>query len=247
MKLPPNKETALIFDWHRSERRASWLLGCLLVTAAGFALLFIIFRVVPPEVPKLNSRPQQMLVLNPAVLTDRALINRAADRSFTLMPSETGNLYEVPAAAQLPRFEPVVSQYELRLKAPKVGPISKARPLLFNYEQDLLPPLPVVTKQPKKAAPKSSLVAKIKADSAMQVLVLPPLADIPLTDTARPLFRVAVGRLGQVMMALPLVSAEEPAMMVKLHTALTQMRFQPTGKDISWAQVSFAWEKEAAP
>jgi hypothetical protein len=246
MKPTRHSESGLLFDWQHQERTGAWLFMFVLLTVGGFALLFILFRIVTPEAPKLTSRPQQMIVLNPNVEADRALINRAVDRSFTLLPSETANLREVPSEAKIPSFEPPVSNFELKLKAPQEGSRSRESPLLFADDIDVLPALPVAAALEAKATPPVHLRPQIDAAKAIRLMSSPELKDIPLTDPSRPLFRLAVGSLGQVLMALPLGSSEDPAVMVKLHTAMTQLRFEPTGKDLEWVQISFAWEKEAA-
>ncbi|MEQ1752440.1 MAG: hypothetical protein ABL974_23665, partial [Prosthecobacter sp.] len=79
MKHSPQHEPPLIFDWDRRERTTAWLFLGLLITGLGFAALFIVFRIVTPLTPKLTSRPQQMIVLNPDVPVERALINHDMD------------------------------------------------------------------------------------------------------------------------------------------------------------------------
>lgn len=247
MKPPHHHEPPLLFDWDRRERTLSWLLLYVLFTALGFAALFILFRIVTPEAPRLTSRPQQMIVLNPDVPAERSLINRAMDLSFTLLPSESSDQRDVPAALKTPDFRSTTSSFELKLKAPNAGPTAHERPRLLAHEIDVLPPLPPVTAQPVKAAPISALRVKIDGALADRLISGSTLRDIPLSDPSRPRFHVAVGPLGQVMMALPLTASDDPAVMVRLHAAMTQLRFKPAGKDIEWAQVGFHWEREPAP
>lgn len=247
MKDSRNSDSGLLFDWHREERTGLWLLSAFLVTAAGFALLFILFRITTPEAPKLTSRPQQMIVLNPNVDTDRALINRAVDRSFTLLPTDSHMIREIPTEAESPAFEPPVSRFELKLKAPQLSTQNRESPLLFAVDIDTLPPLPhLIVNEATKVA-QAKLKPVIQSDSTLRILRTPPLNDIALTDAGRPQFQLAIGPLGQVIVALPLSSSEDPAIMVKLHTAMTQMRFEPTGKEIAWAEVTFVWVKETKP
>jgi len=247
MKDSRNSDSGLLFDWHREERSGLWLLSALLVTAAGFALLFILFRITTPEAPKLTSRLQQMIVLNPNVDADRALINRAVDRSFTLLPTDSHIIREIPSAAKLPAFEPPVSRFELKLKAPQLRTRNHESPLLFAADIDTLPPLPhLIVNEATKVA-QAQLKPVIQSDSTLRISRTPPLNDIALTDPVRPQFQLAIGPLGEVIMALPLSSSDDPAIMVKLHTAMTQIRFEPTGKELEWAEVTFTWEKEAQP
>jgi len=247
MKDTQNSDSGLLFDWHREERSGLWLLSALLVTAAGFALLFILFRITTPEAPKLTSRLQQMIVLNPNVDADRALINRAVDRSFTLLPTDSHIIREIPSDAKLPAFEPPVSRFELKLKAPQLRTRNHESPLLFAADIDTLPPLPhLIVNEATKVA-QAQLKPVIQSDSTLRISRTPPLNDIALTDPVRPQFQLAIGPLGEVIMALPLSSSDDPAIMVKLHTAMTQIRFEPTGKELEWAEVTFTWEKEAQP
>ncbi len=247
MKHSQQHESPLIFDWDRRERTTAWLLLGLLITGLGFAALFIVFRIVTPVTPKLTSRPQQMIVLNPDVPVERALINHAMDLSFTLLPSESSDQRAVPSSVKLPDFQPALAGFELKLKAPNAGLTTRERPRLFAQDIDVLPPLPKLEKIPVKAAQASALKVKIDGEMASRLISDAALHDIPLSDPSRPRFRIAVGSLGQVVMALPLASSDDPAVMVKLHAAMTQLRFQSGGKDIEWAQVGFDWEKGAAP
>jgi hypothetical protein len=247
MNKTSQHEPPLLFDWHRRERTFSWLLISMLLTGLGFAVLFILFRIVTPETPKLTSRPQQMIVLNPDVPAERALINRAMDLSFTLLPSESPSLREVPKAAKLPDFRTSLSSFDLKLKALDLGLTTRVRPRLFAQDIDILPPLPVLEPPVIKPAQKSTLRLHIDGELSGKLVSDTALPNIALIDPARPAFDIAVGPMGQVIMALPIAASEEPVIMVKLHAAMTQLRFQPTGKDIVWGQVHFAWEKEAAP
>ena len=246
MKHPHQQEPPLLFDWDRREHTTTWFLVWLLITGLGFASLFIVFRIVTPEATKLSARAQQMMVLNPAVPAERALINRAMDFSFTLLPSEVSIKPEVPPAAKLPDFSAALSRFELKLKAPNASLVTRERPRLFAQDIDVLPPLSAVV-LPRKPEQASKLHVKLSGGLADRLISDVTLRDIPLSDSARPTFRIAVGNLGQVLMALPLHASDDPAIMVKLHAALTQMRFKPDGKDVEWAQVGFAWEKESTP
>lgn len=247
MKPPDVQPPALIFDWKRREFTAPWLLGYLLLTALGFALLFLIFRIVTPEAPKLTSRPQQMIVLNPAVPAERALIHRAMDQSFTLLPTESPITHEMRQAARLPAFPSSLADFELKLKTPKSEITTRDQPRLLSQHLDILPPIEAPPPAPVTSKTASRLCLQMEGQLASRLLTPRTLSGIALSDPSHPVFHIAIGELGQVIMALPLSAAEDPSVMVKLHAAMTQLRFQPTGVPIEWAQVSFAWEKEAAP
>jgi hypothetical protein len=251
MKKEDSPESALLFDWGRREHRGPWLMAYFLLTLLGLASLFVLFRIVTPEAPKLTTRPQQMIVLNPGVPAERALIHRAQDRSFTLVPSDTLGGQSIPSEARLPAFKSAISSFGMKLRSAGSVLTASDRPSLM--EQDFLDALPPPTElEPvKKSTTPAAFVlrARLAGEPPRALLSGRDLKDIPLLDPARPRFRVAIGSLGQVVLAVPVASSEDPAVMVKLHAAMTQLRFQPqpAQKDLEWADVSFAWEKEAAP
>ena len=251
MKQERSPESALLFDWGRREHRGPWLLAYFLLTLLGLASLFLVFRIVTPESPKLAARPQQMIVLNPGVPAERALIHRAQDRSFTLVPSDTLGGQTIPSEARLPAFKSAISSFEMKLKSAGSKLTTSERPSLLDQDfLDTLPPPPQPEPMQKTTRPViSTLRARLAGENPRALLSGRDLKDIPLVDPARPRFRVAIGPLGQVVMAVPVASSEDPAVMVKLHAAMTQLHFQPQPgqKDLEWADVSFAWEKEAAP
>lgn len=248
MKPADPHEPPLLFDWSRREKSFSRLLGSLLITLAGFALLFFLFRIVTPDSPRLMARPQQMIVLNPNVPAERALIHRAMDLSFTLLPVDSVNQTEAPRAARLPRLTSHLKKFELKPKPLQSAGPQTQRPLLLAHDLNVLPDLPAESaKSSPVTAVKSRLKLKVEGEAAPRLQGDSALKDIPLVDVSRPAFLVGVGRLGQVMMALPLGTSEDAEIMVKLHAAMTQLQFRPKNQAIEWAQVSFDWEKEGTP
>jgi hypothetical protein len=249
MKKATPHESALIFDWKRRERTAPWLLSFLLITLFGIASLFVLFRIVTPGAPKLTARPQQMIVLNPDVPAERALIHLAMDRSFTLLPSETPGIHDVPAAARLPGFK--TTAFEMKLKAANSTLTARERPGLLDQNfLDALPPLPPTKPTELKPAPQATLQARIEGPAKRALISDGVLRDISLVDPGKARFRVAIGRLGQVLLAVPLSASEDPAVMVQLHAAMTQLHFQPDSaqqQEMDWAEIGFAWVKEVTP
>lgn len=247
MKSADSHEPPLLFDWARKEKSFSRLLGSLLITGVGFALLFFLFRIVTPDSPRLMARPQQMIVLNPDVPAERALIHRAMDQSFTLLPTDALSQIEIPRAAKLPRMTSHLKSYQLKPKPLPSAGAQQQMPLLLAHDMEVLPDLPAADVPEPKPVTKSHLKLQVEGAAAARLISNPILKDIPLVDVTRPSFLVGVGKLGQVLMALPLGASEDAAAMVKLHAAMTQLHFQPKAQDIEWAQISFAWEKEASP
>jgi hypothetical protein len=249
MKKAQTPASELLFDWSRRERTAPWLISFLLITFLGIASMFLLFRIVTPDAPKLTSRPQQMIVLNPDVPAERALIHRAVDRSFTLLPSETSGSLAAPASAKVPEFKP--ASFEMKLKAASSSLAAQGRPGLLDQNfLDALPPLPPAKTAEQRPATRATLQARIEGSAKRELISGANLRDIPLADPAKARFRVGIGQLGQVLLAVPVSSSEDPEIMVKLHAAMTQLRFQPLSaqtQDMEWAEVTFAWVREGMP
>ncbi|MBV6501105.1 MAG: hypothetical protein CJBNEKGG_03601 [Prosthecobacter sp.] len=255
MKHRRAEDTGLIFDWHRKEARGPWLAAFLLLTLFGIASLFIIFRIVTPDAPRMIARPQQMILLNPEVPAERALIHRAMDRSFTLLPNESPTFSSLPSAAAIPGFRPGIRGYEMKLKSPGSQRASNDdnAPLPVMTFDDILPPLPVVLPAAAASAkPRSSLRLRVTTSSGRKPIPPPSWHDIPLTDPERVTFRIGIDPGGRVQIALPLNSSEDPEVMDRLRTAITGTRFEPGSagaSDLEWAEAGFYWEsqKEDAP
>lgn len=236
----------LLFDWQAHDRSVVRMGLAMILTVVALVGMFVVFRVVTPESRPVDVRPQRVMLLNPHDPAERALIHLAMDRSFGLLPSEPA-VSEAPKGLQMPAFVPSYAGHELRLKPlPKTLTAStQVRPSALGL--DVLPPLPVPvpTALPKPAP--QILEAVFQGPAAGRAPVHVEIPGVPLADVTRPRFQVAVGRRGQVVMALPLVSSDDGEMNQKLHHAVLQMQFRPaeTGADMDadteWAQVSFQW------
>lgn len=255
MKHRRAEDSGLIFDWHRKEARAPWLAAFLLLTLFGIASLFIIFRIVTPDAPRMIARPQQMILLNPEVPAERALIHRAMDRSFTLLPNESPTFSSLPSAAAIPGFRPGIRGYEMKLKSPgsQTPSSDDNAPLPVMTFDDILPPLPVATTSSAPSArPPSWLRLRITSAAGRKLLTSTAWQDIPLTDPERVAFRIGIDAGGRVQIAMPLNASEDPEIMDRLRSAITGTRFEPRpakGGDLEWAEAGFYWDnkKESAP
>lgn len=241
MKPPP----LLIFDWHSHDRSIIRMGLALAVTLVCIVGMFIIFRVVTPESRPVDVRPQRVLILNPNVPAERALIHQAMDRSFGMLPSET-TVTGPLKSLQMPSFVPSYANFELRLKPLPTGLTASTQTRPFALDMDLLPPLPEAKPPAAKPVPKSSLRAVIEGAAAMRAPKSLEIKDVPLADATRPRFQVAIGPLGQVILALPLSTADDAEIHQKLHHAITQMHFTPAPAEMEWVQIYFRWFKEAA-
>jgi hypothetical protein len=254
MKHRRSEDPGLIFDWHRKEARGPWLAAFLLLTLFCIASLFIIFRIVTPDAPRMIARPQQMILLNPEVPAERALIHRAMDRSFTLLPNESPTFSSLPSAAAVPGFRPGSRGYEMKLKSPGSQRTSTDNnaPLPVMSFDDILPPLPVIAPVAAPSAKPRSWLRMRVSSSGRKPLSSASWQDIPLTDPERVAFRIGIDAGGRVQIALPLNSSEDPEIMDRLRAAITGTRFEPRtaqGGDLEWAEAGFYWDntKESAP
>ncbi len=247
MKAPANDPgRRLLFDWQGDDR--SWLrmAVALLLTLAGLFGLFVVFRVVAPSPVGRNVRPQHVLVLNPEVPAERALIHRAMDRSFPILPAE-------PAAALVairrPRLTPGYAGQELRLK-PLPADLSDglpARPAAAGLR--LLPPVDAGPARVPAAAPaRQRLVPVFDKALAARAPAAADLGEVSLVETTRLQFHLAVDARGRVSHALPLALTEDADLGGRLATALRALRFReaPPGT-LTTGVVQLQWREVPPP
>lgn len=236
----------LLFDWQGDDR--SWLrmAVALVLTLAGLFGLFVVFRVVAPAPTGRDVRPQHVLVLNPEVPAERALIHRAMDRSFPILPAEPA----APAVAiRRPRLTPGYTGQELRLK-PLPADLSdgvSVRPVAAGWR--LLPPPPAVAPPAVPAVPaRQRLVPVFDEALAARAPAVADLGDVPLAETARLQFHLAVDARGRVTHALPLALTEETGSSARLAEVLRALRFReaPSGT-VTTGLVHLQWREEPAP
>jgi hypothetical protein len=235
-------EDALIFDWNAHDGSTGRLLLAGLVTMGAFIALFLAFRILTPEPRPVLTRPQQVLVLNPEVPAERALINQAIDRSFALIPTDgvTGTL---PSAVQMPVYKPGIASFELKPEPLNASATDRERPRFLSLDLDVEPQAAAPKPRSFPEAPRSVLRAVLDGDAAGRLAQGRELPGVALVDPNKPRFRVAVGARGQVLMAMPLVASEDAAVMEQLRVALMKWRFTPDQKPVEWTQVTFRWEE----
>lgn len=236
----------LLFDWQGDDRSGLRMAVALLLTVGGLFGLFVVFRVVAPAPAGRDVRPQHVLVLNPEVPAERALIHRAMDRSFPILPAEPAG---PPVAIRRPRLTPGYAGQELRLK-PLPADLSDglpSRPVAAGLR--LLPP-PVAPAAPVAApAPaRQRLVPVFDGALAARAPAVADLGDVPLAETARLQFHLAVDARGRVSHALPLALTEEAALSARLAEALRGLRFReaPPGT-VTTGLVHLQWREDPAP
>lgn len=234
----------LTFDWHSHDSSVLRMGLAMLVTLTAIVGMFIVFRVVTPESRPVDVRPQRVLLLNPNEPAERALIHHAMDRSFGLLPSDSG-LAAPLKSLQMPSFTPSYAKQELRLKSLPSGLTASTQTRPFALDMDVLPPLPAP--EPVKAKPVAASTLRAVMEGAVAARAPQGLEvkGVELADITRPRFQVAIGPLGQVLVALPLSVSDDAAINQKLHHAITQMRFAPSDQEMEWGQISFRWEAKA--
>jgi hypothetical protein len=235
----------LTFDWRAHDSSLVRLGLATLVTLSGIIAMFIVFRVVTPESRPVDVRPQQVVLLDPHVPAELALIHQAMDRSFGLLPSDSPPIGP-KELLKMPTFEPSYAKRELRLRPLPSGLTTSTQTQPFALDMDILPPLPAPQEVKAQKRSKAVLKAVIEGPLATRAPEQVQISDVALADTTRPRFQVAIGSLGQVIVALPLSSSDDAEINQKLHHAITQMRFQPDDKETEWGKISFEWVKEGA-
>lgn len=251
----PESRPLLIFSWSDTDHSNMRLMAASGVTLLGLALLFIVFRVVYPDTQLQVARPEQVLVLNPADPAQLALIRRVMDRSFALLPTTEDAMPGrggVPLAA--PPFVPSFQGHSLKLKELVVQESASRVPRLFALDQDTLPPLAPMPVPLEAATPTAGPVLRMMVESGLEQRAPTDLlvgaadaAQLAQADLSGIRFQVAVGPLGQVLLALPLADAEAPAVMERLHGLVAGLRFSASEKQVEWTQVVFRWQEAAAP
>lgn len=240
MAAKPSTHEPLIFAWNARDHSLWHLFVALVLLMGTMAGFFVVFRIVHPVAQRLPATPHHIISLDPNDPAALALIHRAQDRSFALLPE--GDV-SGPQVAALLAVRPSFENYELKLR--EIPPVATpARvPRLFPPGTDVLPPVERRMPAVVPAAPSATLHAVVSGPLARRGNASVELAGIDLTQPTRVQFRVAVGAAGQVITALPLSSTEDPVLMGRLHAAICGLHFAPSEiKRIEWGEVSFRWE-----
>lgn len=242
---PHPSEPGLIFAWEVRDYSLWRLVLALLALMLAMAGFFFVFRIVHPTVQRPAVTPQHVISLNPANPAELALIHRAQDRSFALLSDDDSDLQ---VKSPLLAFQPTFAGHEIKLKDLDPAPAAIQQPRLFTAAADVLPPVPARSISHLPVAPEARLHAVMSPSLAQRGPASVELQGIKLTEPTRVQFRVAVGRAGQIITALPLSSVEDPGVMQQLHAAVTALRFTPAEvKQVEWGEISFRWEAARKP
>jgi hypothetical protein len=241
-----DSERKLLFDWHGDDRTWLRMVVALPLTLVGLFALFVVFRVVAPTPSGQAVRPQHVLVLNPEVPAERALIHRAMDRSFPILPAEPA---ESLVAIRRPRLAPGYAGQELRLKPlpADLGDGLPVRPVAAGLL--LLPPPAAIERPgPVSHSARQRLVPIFDEALTARAPAAVDWGDLPLAETARLQFHLAVDARGRVTHVLPLVLTEEAELGARLAENLRSLRFReaPSGT-VTTGLVRLQWREVPAP
>lgn len=243
MSAKPPTHEPLIFAWNARDHSLWHLFVALVLLMGIMAGFFVVFRIVHPVAQRLPATPHHIISLDPRDPAALALIHRAQDRSFALLPDGDVKGPQAQAAALL-EVRPSFENYQLQLRETPPATTPEGVPHLFPPGTGVLPPVaPRVAAVAPPVAPEVTLHAVLSSTLAERGGGSLELPGIELIQPTRVQFRVAIGSAGQVITALPLSSAEDAAVMSQLHAAICGLRFAPSEiKRIEWGEISFRWE-----
>lgn len=242
MSAKPPTDDPLIFAWNARDHSLWHLVVALVLLMGTMAGFFVVFRIVHPVAQRLPATPHHIISLDSRDPAALALIHRAQDRSFALLPDGDVKGPQAQAAALL-AVRPSFENYQLQLRETPPADTPVRVPHLFPPGTNVLPPVAPRVATVVPAVPPAALHAIFSGPLARRISGPVELPGIELTQPTRVQFRVAVGAAGQVITALPLSSTEDPAVMGQLHAAISGLRFAPSEiKRMEWGEVSFRWE-----
>lgn len=242
MSAKPPTDEPLIFAWNARDHSLWHLFVALVLLMGTMAGFFVVFRIVHPVAQRLPAAPHHIISLDPSDPAALALMHRAQDRSFALLPDVDVKGPQAQAAALL-AVRPSFENHQLQLREMPPASTPARVPRLFPPGTDVLPPVERRVAAAVPAAPPATLHAVISGPLDKRAGGSVELPGIDLTQPTRAQFRVAVGSAGQVITALPLSSTEDPGVMAQLHAAICALHFAPSEiKRIEWGEISFRWE-----
>lgn len=238
MPADSTKPAPLIFHWPRPLEQGKRLIFWMMVVTVGLAIFFYLFQVVYPQSQRRTPIPHQIILLDPADPTARAILSKVQDRDFLVLPGDDTVTDGVRLEEHAPLFHPSFEKHKLELQdlPHKAFTVPPAR--LLNLDD---PPLPALDLSELKggsesanassasaAARKPMLVMKLGGGLAGRAVVQPPdLAGVSITDPGSCQFQLGVDALGQVWFAQPLREAESPELSRSLSARLLKARFAP--------------------
>lgn len=239
---------ALTFQWVVPETNLWRLIFYGAVTVLAVGGFFFIFRVVYPESKREPLVSRRVLVLSEKDPAARALIQRAVDQSFALLPSPG---VETAEKALLPAFSPSFAGYRMRLKGLPPSSIEEPRSSLLTPGRVVLPPIERTKQVPSEEVTppgKLRLWVRVSGPAGERLVESHALDDAPLAEPAKLRYRVGINEQGRVIFALALESIEDAATQLRLQQVVEHLRFRPMpDAGMMWAQATFEWQEDVAP
>jgi hypothetical protein len=235
--------STLLFAWKVRDRSLLRLIGAFLLLSLFLGGLFLVFRITYPVMQQADATAQRLIVLDPADPAALALIHRAQDKSFGLMPSETS---AETIAVTLPGFAPSYQGSRLKLLPMSADEDAPRQPQLLTHATSVLPAVPR----------RATLPPQTRAEPVLSVLTGPELArrapegglslrGLDIRDPASLQIRVAIDESGRVVHVLPMLGNELPATLARLKTSLASLRFTAAPKtERTYGTLGFRWAKQ---
>lgn len=259
--MPDPAETSppLVFDWSQPRRPTARLLMWLLITSAGIAGFFFLFRVVYQTPRRAIPITNHITLLTPTDPEASALLQRVSDRDFFAFTNTSESLHSDILDQQLPRFHPLFEKHELRLqdlpqrdsKPPPVRLLDVTEPTLPPADLRELHAPPAATEAARASASPPHLALHLTGDLAKRkILSVPDFAPLASLDTMAWRFQIGVGPDGRVSFALPLTAAQEkPGEASQAEHLLEQLRFaaEPGSPAPSWGIATLHWQPSSPP
>lgn len=230
----------LTFVWKIRDHSLLRLIGLTLLLMLFLGAFFVVFRITYPAVQQADAVPQRVLILDPSDPESLAIIHRAQDKSFGLVPAEP---VDGAGKRYFPSFTPSFAGAELRLRRMVAAPEVTRHPRIFTPLTSVLPAVPRRATLPQQSLPQAVLQAVPSPEVARRAPSVLSMPGVELTDPENARFSIAIAASGQVVQALPLFTSEVPAVTSRLLVGLRSLKFQPDlQKPLQWGTVSFRWQ-----
>jgi hypothetical protein len=230
----------LSFAWKIRDRSNWHVVGLSVLLAFFMGVFFVVFRITYPVVQQADAVPQHLLVLDPADPASLAVIHRAQDRSFGLVPAEPT---DARMMTPLPAFTPSYAGAELKLRPMVAVAETTRQPRLFSASTSVLADVPPRAARLPAETPPSVLRAVLPAELSRRAGEALEIKDVLVTDPENARFRIAVDASGKVTQVLPLFASAEPEVTGRLRKAIQALRFKADARTpVQWATLAFEWQ-----
>ena len=253
METESDKPAPLIFEWDKPRSVGPGLFVWLLVSMLGLGLFFYLFKVVYPQTQRVTPVPQQVFMLNSALPSNQALINRVRDLDYLVLSGSDDTMKEVKLEDRVPVFHPTFEKHELQLQDLPHKDYATAPPRLLNIREPVLRP-PDLSELKKK----DSQMGKIAANAELKLQFDGPVANLNLVQPSNftslqlsdpDAWRYQIGvekSSGRVAFVLPVNAGEQPKVGQEILKRLQELRFEPqlntdSTESVIWSSVTFSW------